>query len=204
MRKITIVLALTMMAAIVYGQKKFTFGPQIGFASSTLTVNLNDIANEARSNFLAGAFLRYGKKIYIQPEVNWLTQGGDFKYSLDSMTVSQSVKMKAVQVPLALGWRIINLKVVNIRIYGGVAANFITDVTISTDDNNYNNLIPDDFKNVIWNYQVGAGVDVLFLSLNVSWIGGMSDVFANDITYNGQTLSSKSNLFQVTLGWKIL
>ncbi|HEY9114307.1 MAG TPA: porin family protein [Bacteroidales bacterium] len=207
MKKITFLLAGLLLTGMVYGQKKLTFGPQIGFASSNLTTNVSEISNSARSNFLVGAFLRYGKKIYLQPEVNWLTQGSEFKYSLDSLSASQSVKLKSVQVPLAIGWRIINLKVVNIRLYGGVAANFITNVTISTENGNNNDyLIPDDFNNVQWQYMVGAGVDVLFLAVNFSYLGGINDIMNADVTYNNQTqsISSKSNLFQITLAWKIL
>jgi len=207
MKKIAFLLAGLMLTGMVYGQKKLTFGPQIGFASSNLTTDVSGISNDARSNFLAGAFLRYGKKIYIQPEINWLTQGSNFTYSLDSLSAAQSVKLKSVQVPLTIGWRIINLKVVNIRLYGGMAANFITNVTLTTNDGSNNQyLVPDDFNNVQWQYVVGGGVDVLFLSLNFSYLGGINEIMNTDINYNNQTqtISSKSNIFQVTLGWKIL
>lgn len=207
MKKITLILASLLLTGMVFGQKKLTFGPQIGYASSNLTLNVDSIASDARSNFLVGAFLRYGKKIYIQPEINWLTQGSEFKYSIDSLSASQSVKLKSVQVPLTIGWRIINLKAVNVRIYGGMAANFITNVTITTENGNNNDyLVPDDFSNVQWQYVVGAGVDVLFLQLNFSYLGGINDIMNADINFDNQTqsISSKSNIFQITLGWKIL
>lgn len=190
-----------------YSYAQFTIGPQIGYASSNLTMNVDSITNEAKSNFIFGAFARFGKKIYLQPEINWGTSGSVFKSpSINNASpVSQTINIKSIQVPVSLGWKIINLKVVNVRIYGGVTPSFVTDININTEngDGTENLISQDDFKNVLWNYQVGAGVDVLFLAINVSWVGGMTDVFANDINVGGQTLSSKSNLFQVTLGWKI-
>jgi len=205
MKKLTLLIITFLMTGMSYAQ--FTVGPQIGFASSNLTMNIDSISSNAKSNFVFGAFARFGKKIYLQPEVNWSTSGSVIKYPSfgDPSPVSQTVNIKSIQVPLSLGWRMINLKVFNFRIYGGVTPSFITDISIDTENGDGTEyLVPDDFKNVLWNYQVGAGVDVFFLALNVSWMGGMTDVFANDINFNGKTLSSKSNLLQVTLGWKIL
>jgi hypothetical protein len=201
MKKLIFLISAVLLSAFSYAQ--FTFGPQIGYASSTLTLNYDSISSAAKSNFVFGAFARFGKKIYLQPEVNWGSSGSSVKFDVGSGTVTEEINIKSIQVPVSLGWKIINLKVVNIRIYGGVTPSFVTNVTI-TDPSQSNYLVPDNFKNVLWNYQVGAGVDVLFLALNVSWVGGMSNVFANDVSFNGQTLSSKSNIFQVTLGWKIL
>ena len=204
MKKIVVLFLTLTITGFSYAQ--FTIGPQIGYAASNLTLNVDSIANDVKSNFVVGAFARFGKKIYFQPEINWATSGSVFTYPTygNGSPVSQEIKIKSIQVPLSLGWRIINMKVVNIRVYAGVTPSFNTDITINTkngDGADY--LVPDDFKNVLWNYQVGAGVDVLFLALNVSWMGGMSNVFTEDINFSGQTLSSKSNLFQVTLGWKI-
>jgi hypothetical protein len=205
MKKLVLLFSALAITGISYAQ--FTVGPQIGYAASNLTLNVDSIANDAKNNFVVGAFARFGKKIYLQPEINWGTSGSVFQYPTygDPTPVSQTIKIKSVQVPVSLGWKIINLKIVNLRIFGGVTPSFVTNISIDTkngDGTEY--LVPEDFKNVLWNYQVGAGVDVLFLALNVSWMGGMSDVFANDINVYGKTLSSKSNLFQVTLGWKIL
>ena len=205
MKKLIFLISAVLLTAFSYAQ--FTFGPQIGFASSNLTLNVDSIANDAKSNFVVGAFARFGKKIYLQPEINWATSGGVFEYPSfgDPSPVTQTINIKSIQVPVSLGWKIINLKVVNIRIYGGVTPSFVTNISINTENGDGTEyLVPDDFKNVLWNYQVGAGVDVLFLALNVSWMGGMTDVFANDIQMSGKTLSSKSNVLQVTLGWKIL
>jgi hypothetical protein len=206
MKKLVLLFTAVFLSGIGYAQ--FTFGPQIGFASSNLTLNVDSITSDAKSNFVVGAFARFGKKIYLQPEINWGTSGSVFQSPSfnNASPVTQTINIKSIQVPVSLGWKIINLKVVNFRIYGGVTPSFITDINVNTENGDGAEYLisQDDFKNVLWNYQVGAGVDVLFLALNVSWMGGMTDVFANDIQMNGKTLSSKSNILQVTLGWKIL
>lgn len=208
MKKLTTVLVILLFSGSMFGQ--FHFGPQIGYTASNLTVSGSDIVNNLKNNLVIGAFARFGEKIYVQPEVNWLTQGSTFKYqpSLDDpLNVEQSIKLNSIQVPLSVGWRIINLKVVNIRIMGGVTANFITNVTIDNDPPSGGDywITKDDFKNIQWQWQLGAGVDVFMFALDVKYFGGINDIMNTDVTVDAQnySLSSKSNLFQVTLGWKI-
>jgi len=109
-------------------------------------------------------------------------------------------------VPVNLGWRIINLEVVNIRLFGGVVANFILDKDVNTTSGNPDDyeeaLIPEDFNDMNWQWDVGVGVDVLMFAVDVKYVGGISNIL-NDVKFDGNTVTSKSNLFVVTLGWKI-
>lgn len=206
MKKLLIIAMIMLATGSMFGQ--FTIGPQVGYTASNLTVDQSEIVNNIKSNFLIGVFARFGKKIYVQPEINWLTQGSILTYpSLSNPNpVEQEVKLSTIQVPLSVGWRIINLKVVNIRIYGGVTANFVTNTIINTtngDGADY--LLPSDFNSVQWQWQLGAGVDVFMFALDVRYFGGINDIMTKDITIDSQTqtISSKSNIFEVTLGWKI-
>lgn len=208
MKKLTTVLIILFLSGSMFGQ--FHFGPQIGYTASNLTVSGSEITNNLKNNLLIGAFARFGEKIYVQPEVNWLTQGSSFTYQPsidDPLNVEQTIKLNSIQVPLSVGWRLINLKVVNIRIMGGVTANFITNVEIDNDPPTGSDywITKDDFKNVQWQWQLGAGVDVFMFALDVKYFGGINDIMNTDITVDAQnfSVSSKSNLFQVTLGWKI-
>lgn len=196
-----------MITGMSYGQ--FHIGPQIGYTGSNLTLNVDSISNSLKSNFLVGVFMRFGKKIYIQPEVNWLTQGSVFKYPSFKdgiVPLEQNIKLSTIQVPVNVGWRIINLKVVNIRIFAGIAANFVMNTTIDTksgDPDDYENaLVPDDFKSVQWQWDVGAGVDILMFAVDVKYMGGINNLLDN-VQLDGNTITSKSNIFVVTLGWKI-
>lgn len=191
-----------LISATLFGQ--FHFGPQIGYTASNLSVSADSITNGLKNNFLAGIFLRIGKKIYVEPQVNWLTQGSVFKYPKinNLLPLEQKIKLNTIQVPLNVGWRIINLKVMNIRIFGGVAANFIMNTTIDNSGGSpadYEKLLlPDDFSKVQWQWNAGVGVDVLMFAVNVSYMGGINNIL-KDVS-----ITSKSNLFVVTVGWKIL
>lgn len=72
-----------------------------------------------------------GGGIYIQPEVNWLTQGSIFKSGADlSDPFNQEVKLKTIQIPLLIGAKVINFKKVNFRVFGGPTASIVSSKTI--------------------------------------------------------------------------
>jgi len=201
MKKLTLLMLLLFVSGMMFAQ--FTIGPQIGYTSSKLTTNTSDIKSTFKSNFLFGAFARFGEKIYVQPEINWLTQGGIWEATTDGTDLGKTeMTYKTIQIPVSVGWRLIDLKLVNIRIFGGLSANIATDKKMKLDGITQD--IKDaDWNNMVWQYQVGAGVDVLMFALDLKYMGGLNNLYKGDIQYDGKTLSTKSNLFMVTLGWKI-
>ena len=66
-------------------------------------------------------------------------------------------------------------------------------------------LLPSDFGNMQWQWQLGLGVDVFMFAIDVKYFGGINSIMEKDIQVDAETfsISSKSNLFEVTLGWKI-
>ncbi len=201
-KSLLIISAILIVTAI---QAQFHFGPQVGYTASKLTTNSSDVTSTFKNNFLFGAFVRIGDKFYVQPEVNWLTQGGIWEGDAGARsTVTNKLEMtyKTIQIPVSVGLKVIDLKLVNIRIHGGFSANIVTNKEMKI--NNITEPITDaDWNNLLWQYQVGAGVDVLMFALDVKYVGSLNNWNKNDIQFNGTSLSTKANMFMVTLGWKI-
>ncbi len=207
MKKLSLLFVAVLMSGLMYGQ--FHIGPQIGYTAANLSYNKNDISTGLKNNMVIGVFMRLGKKIYIQPELNYLTQGSVFKFpSLHSTSViEQNVQLKSIQVPLNLGAQLIDLKVAKLRIFGGVTANFIADKTIDPVNSAPKDYLqPDNFNDVNFQYQIGAGLDVLMFALDIKYYGGINNLVNGNVTYNSTTqqIDAPSNVFMVTLGWKIL
>jgi hypothetical protein len=204
MKKISLLFIAILMSAVSFGQ--FHIGPQVGYSASNLSLNVDSISNSMKNNFIVGAFVRLGNKIYVQPEVNYMTQGSIFKWPSFSnpSPLKQEITIKTLQVPVNLGWKLIDAKVFNLRLMGGIVMNFNlnTDITTSGDNSNYDGLVPDDFKNMTWQWDAGAGVDILMFALDVKYVGGITNIL-DDIKYENGTVTSKSSMFVVTLGWKI-
>ncbi len=208
MKKLTLLLITVLMTTVMYGQ--FHIGPQIGYTSSKLSYNTTDIQNSMQSNMVVGVFMRLGKKVYLQPELNYLTQGSVFRTPTLGNTnpVEQTVKLKSIQVPLSLGFQLLDIKVVKLRIFGGATANFVINKDVSpvtgSGVNPADYLTANNFKNSNFQYQVGAGVDVFMLTLDIKYYGPLDKLTNGGVKFDGKTIDAGSSVFMVTLGWKIL
>ncbi len=217
MKRIAVLLIAVITSTTMFGQ--FHFGPQIGYSASKLSLNSDDITSDLSSNFMFGAFVRIGEKIYIQPEVNWMTSGSVFKYpevdlgGADLSPFQQDIKLNSINIPATLGWRIINLHIVNIRLFAGINANIVTKKTINNSqdisdvsEDIFKPITDADIKDLNWNYHAGVGVDVLMFALDVKYVGSFNEPIVGDLKYNDieKTIGTKSgSMFLVTLGWKI-
>jgi hypothetical protein len=198
MKKILILSILSFFSLVNYGQ--FSVGPKIGYSSSKLSTDFDDIKESAKSNFQIGAFLRFGKKLYLQPEIFYATSGGTL--TRESSGLEENIKMKNLCVPLLVGLKLIDAKVFNVRVMAGPSANFIIDKEVKYDDLIQYPLQDSNFKNVAWGMDVGAGVDVFFLSLDLRYEFGLTNIYIPDEGGDSQKMSS--NVFIVSLGIKLL
>jgi len=197
MKKIILLFAITFIASTAFTQ--ISLGPKIGYNTSKLSTDKSDIKSDLQSSFQFGAFLRLGTKIYVQPEINWVTEGGTFKSEIGfSNPFESDVKLKTIQIPFLVGAKVIDLKLLNLRIFAGPTASIVTEKTI--EGTNDLGIHVDDIEDLNWGLQVGAGVDVLIFTLDVRYNIGLTKVIGD---VDGNTYDSKSNGFTVSLGWKI-
>jgi hypothetical protein len=194
--KKALILLIILFAAIDnFGQ--FSFGPKIGYSTSKLSTDFDTIKESAKNNFQIGAFVRFGKKLYLQPEIAYATSGGTLQP--EGTGIKEEIKLKNLYVPVLIGYKLINAKVVNLRILAGPVANFILNKEVDFDESYPNPVREGDLKNVAWGMDVGAGVDVFFLTLDLRYEFGLNNIYTGA---DSQTI--KSNVFIVSLGFKLL
>lgn len=194
MKKLFIALALVALALPSYSQ--FDLGLKVGYATSKLSTDIDDIKEDAKHNFQFGAFARLGKRFYVQPELYYASSGGTLQ--LTGTDDEQQIKFQNLCIPVLLGFKIINGEKINLRIMAGPTANFILKKQFSGDEV-IESISDADFKNTAWGLDVGAGVDFLFLALDVRYEWGLNDIYQPPV--NDETM--KSNIFIVSLGFKI-
>jgi hypothetical protein len=141
-----------------------------------------------------------GKKLYLQPEIYYATSGGSLK--IEGTTLKQDIRLKNISVPVLVGYKIINAKVINLRVMAGPVANFIVGTKVEASDLVEYPLQDSDFKNAAWGMDLGAGVDVFFLSLDIRYEFGLNNIYK--VPEGSQDQTMKSNLFIVSLGFKLL
>ena len=209
MKKILILLFVVFLSAEVsYGQ--FVFGLKLGYNASKLTSNVDSVKASINSGFHAGAFVRFGKRVYIQPEAYYTFSGGTFQNNV-SNTVNnwkQKVTIGTLDIPVLVGFKIINTKMLNWRIMVGPEVSFLVNSKVK-DVNLTGPITSSDINKVNWYGQVGTGIDILFLTFDIRYQFGLNTVI-NDVTKTVGTtqtsypVNSKNNLFLVSVGFKIL
>jgi hypothetical protein len=107
-----------------------------------------------------------------------------------------------------LGYKLIDLKLASIRVFTGPAMSVILKNSqisltgsggVAVDPSLYN---PKTFKNNVWDWQLGGGVDVGPLVLDVRYEWGLTNVSDGDPTKIG--FVNKGNILTFSLGYKFL
>jgi len=189
MKKIALSLMLLVISLILSAQSPVNIGIKAGYNSSKIKTDMANFDESNVNNYLAGAFLRINlKKFYLQPEAYFITKGGELK-NIDG---TSSFDLKSVDVPLMVGYKIIDKKLMNLRIHTGPLMSFMT--TTDADGENFNS---DDIKDNFFGWQYGAGVDFMFLTLDIRMENSFGDI------YSGKG-DEKSRTFLISLGIMLL
>jgi len=197
MKKFLILSMLILSSGIIFGQ--FTIGPKVGYNASKLSTDLDTISSGFKSGFQIGVFVRIGKKFYVQPELYYTTQGGVFESNTNNW--QQKVNIGSLDLPLLVGFKMLNAKVVNLRILAGPMASFVVNKSVKDAGGILGPIENADLSTINWAIQLGAGLDVLFMTLDVRYQIGLNNII-KDI--NNATINSKNNVWVVSLGFKIL
>jgi len=197
MKKYLIILALALFSTFVFGQ--FTIGPKVGYNASKLSTNLDTITSNFKSGFSIGVFVRIGKRFYFQPEIYYTTQGGVFESN--EYNWEQKVNIGSLDIPALVGFKLIKGKVVNLRILAGPLASFVVNKSVKDAGGILGPIENADINSVNWAIQAGAGLDVLFLTLDVRYQIGLNNLIK---TIENSDINSKNSVWVVSLGFKIL
>lgn len=179
----------------------FTIGPKVGYSSNTFSINVDSITNGLKTSFQFGAFARFGDKVYFQPEVYYTVKGGILDDDMGVSVYRQNLTLKTLVIPVIVGAKIVSIGGFNARIMGGPTMSFIIDKKIEPPyfDGVWPVKSTDDLRNSILGVQMGGGIDVLFMSLDVRYELGLNNL------YKGSTdFSIKNNAVNISLGIKLL
>ncbi|MFT3752948.1 MAG: porin family protein [Paludibacter sp.] len=216
MKKNIFIAVFLLSVSSVFAQ--FNFGIKAGYNSSLKfdnitdvqsgTYNLSDVKSELNNGFHVGVFSRIGDKLYFQPEVLYALQKKNYEFTLQdaasqNVTVDKFISFSTVDVPLLLGYKLLDLKVANLRVFAGPKLRLNAGSEISfpnlTDGNGIDKTkLIGEFKKSQIGLEAGAGVDVLMFTLDCRF-NLINDVYQ-------ATWATKPDLnsnIVISLGWKI-
>lgn len=219
MRKLLLTILSLVMGTALMAQMP-NFGIRGGLTTSKLTTNLSEnFSSENRLGYQGGLFVRLNfNKLYVQPEVIYNHRSTKLEYEItpvidgetQKVGVRSDMKIGTFDIPILAGFKLVKTKMFNVRVFAGPNISFASSKSLSYeyttgDGQDFTGDVPDDsklsvddFNQVTWYLQAGAGVDVLFLTLDVRYEKGLSDIYSNG------TVNMKNNVWLITLGFKFL
>ncbi len=206
MKKFMVVIILVFLSTgVTFGQ--FSYGLKIGYNASKLHSSLDSIKSSFNSGFHFGVFVRVGKKVYLLPELYYTLQGGIFENNVSNTynNWKQKVTVGTMDIPILVGFKLIDVKVVNWRIMAGPMASFLVNSKITDVNLNPGPITKSDISNVNWYVQVGTGVDVFFLTLDIRYQIGLNQMIRSAASLAGKAydLNATNNMWVVSLGFKL-
>lgn len=176
----------------------FSIGPKVGYNSNRFTTDFDSITSDPDGAFNVGAFMRIGKKVYFQPEVNYMIKGGELQIGGIG---NQQIRLESIVIPMLVGVRPINAGAFNIRFMAGPTFSFVSGKSLKPKEiiGSWPIQTVDDLKESFWSFQVGGGVDVFFLTIDLRYELGVDNIYIGEDDFN-----LKNNLFNVSVGFKLL
>ncbi len=156
---------------------------------------------DTKTGYVGGVYVRIGSKLFIQPEFIFSAKGGSvniLKGGSTSSSQTVSIEYTNFDIPVLIGF-----KVGPLRLNAGPMASFkISDKGLDEALKAYSSNVSDSFKNASYGYQAGGGLDLGALSVDLRYEGSLSEVSGN--TFNNINFTQKGNLWQLTMGLRIL
>lgn len=176
-----------------FAQSPFHIGIKAGANFTDMSNNLKDYNSKSATGYGAGIMMRLDiKKAYIQADFMYSEKNVDFTPTTTLLS-EESVKMKNFEIPLVLGYKIVDAKVFNLRAFAGGVYTSVEEAKLTTKD------VEGVFKNFDSSnigYRLGMGVDILSFTLDVSYDGSLNDI--------NKDFKSKPNTWFVAVGFKFI
>jgi hypothetical protein len=219
MKKLMIAFCMIMLAISASAQynPSFRFGLKGGAnlsninGSNDLSLTSGGTAFDFKDNsdrsagFVGGMFFRFGRGLYMQPEILLSQKGGQFNVFKDGVKNEDDkvdIRFSNLDVPLLFGFRLARFFRVNVGPMASMNLSKYGKIRDSFDEIAGENSNGEFANRLSFGYQAGTGLDFGRLSLDVRYEGNLSEVAR--INFNNATTAAqfgkKSNLFQATLG----
>jgi hypothetical protein len=202
MKKLTLLIVFVLTSTLMFGQLKF--GPKIGFNASKLSSSLDSVKSQFKAGFQFGAFVRVGDRVYLQPELYYTSENGVLEKDSLGESWKQQISINSLNIPLLIGFKILNTEMVNLRIMVGPVASFVVNKKVTDLNSLAGPIQKTDISNTNWYMQAGGGVDVWMFTLDIRYQLGLNKI-VKEVSYDGKNVNFNiaNNVWVVSLGLKI-
>lgn len=211
MKRLMLITVLGLLPWVAMPQGPISFGPKIGWNSTRLTTDYTDYIRDMKDGVQGGLFFSiYMDKIYIQPEVYVSLKRGSLETDIGdpldpagTLQLSQSFKLTTVDIPMLLGYKLLDLKLARLRVWGGPVASYVLNKDFILEIDGFDEsdrITQDDFKDATWGVQFGAGLDLLMFTFDVGYEFGLENFLSIGSL---DDFNLRNNLFYCSIGWRL-
>lgn len=207
MKKRFLVMAVLLMAVVGgVSAQMFSMGVKLGYnvtlereqVFSSTVDQLFDVRGNIQNGFHAGVYARIGRRLYAQPEVNYNYYTYNSAIKNNGTLVDKKYTISTVDVPVLVGFSIINSNFFKLRVMAGPRFSFNAGSTKASSWDAFSESVRDTRVGL----DCGVGVDIWRFNLDVRY-NLFSDIYKRQ-TVEGDVLKSKPlNQFEVSLGFRI-
>ncbi len=206
MKKFLFLFILILAGSNLHAQKLFNLGVHLGVNVNNLSTSLPDYFNPANAGFRGGVFARINiKKFHIQPEFNFSMVGGDGTFS-ENPNRYYSTKSNCLEVPLLFGYKVIDFKLINLRLQAGGFFQWNFDNKIEVHDaafpQNDTTITSQKGSNFNGGIVLGAGVDIWRFCADFRYQWGFANMYGENIIFQNPSAGFKYGTFSITIGYK--
>ena len=163
--------ALIGFASMSYGQ--MTIKPGVGINITNWSKEPGQSTVNGNVGWQLGASIAFGKKLYFEPGLFYMEQSTEVT-AIDEQTSTNfkfDNKISSLRIPVNIGYAILGKEggPLSLRVFGGPTASIVT----GTDGEDF--LSKDDFKDINWGVQAGAGINLAMLYLDASYEWGINE-----------------------------
>ncbi|WP_449439228.1 porin family protein [Pedobacter steynii] len=183
--KFYLMIAIIMVSISVKAQQSgVNFGLKAGINYATLPTSFKEVKEkEGKAGYNIGVFARVGDALYFQPELNYTAFKSEYSYNSKVYTP----KFKQVNIPLMVGYKIINTEALNFRISAGPDLSYSLNKAAGS--------AQFDYKKFTAGGVVNAGVDIGSLTIDARYSRGLTKI--------NKGLDEKTGIFNLSVGFKI-
>lgn len=194
MKKLLVTAAFLLIASVGFSQ--FNLGAKVGMNFSKLATDRELLKESMQPGFDVGLFARlgFGNKFYLQPEVLYSFQS--FKTEIDALgyeVASFKTKTHNLLVPILVGYKLFDAKLMNVRVFLGPNIGFNLGNKVEDEESLLNLSV----MNIAGD--IGVGIDIAMITLDVKYSYGF-----NSANKDTEVYKSHNNMWAISLGWKFL
>lgn len=181
MKKLTITALLVLGSFTIQAQDvdyRVTGG--VNFAYIEERPPLTDAASSL--GFMLGVAANVGEHLFLQPSIQYASYGSTVTLPSVTGDTKHAMRLGFIRVPVQAGLRLFEAESsspINLEARAGISESFLIGFSDKVQGGSGSELTRDDIAGIRTAGVVGAGVRLLFFSLDIEYEFGLTDIFEN-------------------------